>query len=507
MTDPVGFTTTSCLSNSDTYVSIPFTRPPEFTGTIQLISSNPANTLTVNGTPGWGQNQFVYAAGTQSKHYYLLLGTGGSVNPKEGHIFPVTGNAANTLTVDTTTEDLSGLTANTQIMLIPYWTPATAFPPSDAGVSFTPTSSPPTYQTLLRVPNYSAPGINQPYAAEYYFNNDSWQRLTPAGIGDDDPLLPDGYVVVRNANVAPTRPLTALGSVLMKKSAVPLLTSRTQQQDNPVALIRPVNVRLVSTGLAPIDESFTENDQLLLFDNTQTGFDKSPSAIYVFSNGWRLSTDLNTDRGNDVIAPGTALLIRKGSTTDGTIFSSNSPTYVAPQPLTLLQVASRKMHGSGGPIFNVNLPTILNPGVECRSAGANNSYTLIYTFDRAVSDADGATLGQGTGNPPTVSPGPGPKQLTVNLTGITNIQHLIVALNGIHDTQGGTLPSVSSRMDVLIGDANASRNVDSADVTLVQRQNNRAVSASNFPMDINASGNIDSADVTLVQRQNQKRLP
>jgi uncharacterized protein (TIGR02597 family) len=170
-TDPVGFTATSCLSQSDTYVGIAFTRPAEFNGTIQAVSSNPANTLTVNSVPGWVSDQFVYAAGTQSKHYYVLLGSGGTFNPKEGHMFPVTGNGSNTLTVDTTIEDLSGVTANTRIALIPYWTPATVFPASNAGISFTATTSPPTFQTLLRIPDYSAAGIKQPYAAEYYFNN------------------------------------------------------------------------------------------------------------------------------------------------------------------------------------------------------------------------------------------------------------------------------------------------------------------------------------------------
>jgi hypothetical protein len=60
---------------------------------------------------------------------------------------------------------------------------------------------------------------------------------------------------------------------------------------------------------------------------------------------------------------------------------------------------------------------------------------------------------------------------------------------------------------VLPADVNASTNVDSADMTLVQRQNNKPVTSSNFRMDVNASGNIDSADVALTQKQNQKRLP
>src|SRR5438046_8718923 len=69
-TDPVGFTTTSCLGNSDTHLGIPFTRPPEFNGTVQSITSRP---LTVNGTPGWANNEIVYAASTHPTHNYVLL--------------------------------------------------------------------------------------------------------------------------------------------------------------------------------------------------------------------------------------------------------------------------------------------------------------------------------------------------------------------------------------------------------------------------------------------------
>src|SRR5437588_12844779 len=124
-TDPVGLTSTSCLGNSDTYLGIPFTRPPEFTGTVQ--SAN-ANTLTINRTPGWTNNQFVYAAGTQANHYYIVVGNGGASNPKEGHIYSVLSNGASTLTVDTSFDNLTGIAANTRVTLIPYWTPATIFP-------------------------------------------------------------------------------------------------------------------------------------------------------------------------------------------------------------------------------------------------------------------------------------------------------------------------------------------------------------------------------------------
>src|SRR5438270_11048151 len=70
-TDPVGFTTTSCLARSDTYVSIPFTRPSVFTGTVLSAGSN---VLTFIGTPVWMYNQFVYVLISQSETYMVFIG-------------------------------------------------------------------------------------------------------------------------------------------------------------------------------------------------------------------------------------------------------------------------------------------------------------------------------------------------------------------------------------------------------------------------------------------------
>jgi uncharacterized protein (TIGR02597 family) len=163
-----------------------------------------------------------------------LVGGGGTSNPKEGHTYFVTGNGTNTLTVNTTLDNLSGITANTQIVLIPYWNPGTVFPPSDANISFTPTTSSGAYKTQLRIPDYSAAGINFPYAPVYFFSNNVDGTSSNVGwwaVGNnttdrgDDPLLPEGHFVMRNINGAPTLPMTALGAVLLKKLTVPLMTS------------------------------------------------------------------------------------------------------------------------------------------------------------------------------------------------------------------------------------------------------------------------------------------
>lgn len=500
-TDPVGSITISCLANSDTYVGIPFTRPAEFNGTINTISSNPANTLTVNGVPGWLPNQFVYAAGSQSKHYYVLLGDGGIPYAKEGHVFAVTSNGSNTLTVDSTTEDLSGVTADTRLTIIPYWTPAAIFPASDAGVSFTATGSPPTYQTLLRIPNYSAPGINQPYAAEYYFNNGAW-RLVADGLNNppdrgDDRLLPNGYFVVRNANGAPSRALRSLGSVLMKRIALRLLAAPASKQDNAVAMIRPVGVSLDATGLAPIDNSFLQNDQLLLFNNRQAQFNKRPYRTYTYNDGWRLGSDAVTDHGKDVIPAGSAMILRKAASPASSVFWINPPTYVTATTLLPLQAASRKSHAGVG-TFDVNMPIVGAKGIEPRSGGIAGDHQIILTFANNVSLTSASiTPGQNgaaaLAGPPIVNG----KRITLSLTGVTNPQVLTVNLTGVSD--GSVLSDLAIPVGILAGDTNQDQRVNAKDVNRTKAASGHVVNRSNFTTDVTVDGQINVDDTNFVK--------
>ena len=352
-TDPVGFTSISLPANSDTLINPPFTRPVAYVG---AITSAADSTITVSGSP-WSANQFVYMQSVQRNHYYALIGPASTTNPKEGHIYTVVSNSMNSLTVDTSQDNLVGIPANAQLLVIPNWTPATIFPASDANISFTPTTSSASYKTQLLIPDYAAPGINQGYATTYFFssnvdgtvNNIGWRIVGDNTTShDDDPLLPDGYMAVRNQNGAPALSLTALGSVLTKKLAVALDTSAAspsvlgQQQDNAVSMVRPIDVTLNNTGLTPDDGSFvatrpsTSNhlisggDHLLVFSNSNVGFNKPPSAIYYYTTpgGWRSTKDPLNDHGNDIIPAGSALIVRKAPTTTGqSVYWTNSPTY------------------------------------------------------------------------------------------------------------------------------------------------------------------------------------
>jgi uncharacterized protein (TIGR02597 family) len=337
--EPVGFTTTSLLANSDTLISIPFTRVPEFAGAVQSIAGN---VITVAGNPGWTTNQFVYISGLQSKTYFVLIGGGPGLNPKEGHSYYVTANGTDTLAVNPGGDTLTGITASTRVIVIPYWTLATIFPPSDAGISFTPTTSTSIYKTQLLVPDNTASGMSLPVTTYFFSNN---VNGTPNNIGwravgsntidrGDDPLLPSGHLMVRNLNGSPALPLKGIGAVLTKKFATPLRSLASQAQDNAVSMIRPINVTLNQTGLSPNDGSFAVKDQLLLFDNSVAAIDKQPSAVYYYSAGrgergnWRLFGDAVGDHGNDAIPAGSAMLLRKAQTaSDTTVFWINAPTY------------------------------------------------------------------------------------------------------------------------------------------------------------------------------------
>ena len=346
-TDPVGFTTIDCLANSDTYVSVPFTRPPEFVGAVQSISGN---TITVSGSP-WAANQFGYVAGSQPKTYFVLIGPHASSNPKEGNYYTVTGNGTNTLTINPEGDDLSAIQPQTQILVMPYPTLGSVFPVSDANVSFVPSASALSRRTQILIPSYGASGINLSTSSTYYYLNDannpsnsSWKRVGGPAAGEDpnktnwndQPFVNSGYFIVRNGATATK--LTHLGSVLMKKSSIPLITRSAGPQDNFVSVVRPTDVKLkdlglISSGAFTPSTGLSRKDQLIVFNNSAAGLNKSAAATYFYlNNAWQkvggTTPEEDPDAGNHVIKTGSGFIIRKAATAGGeTVVWKNAPTY------------------------------------------------------------------------------------------------------------------------------------------------------------------------------------
>jgi hypothetical protein len=178
-------------------------------------------------------------------------------------------------------------------------------------------------------------------------------------------------------------------------------------------------------------------------------------------------------------------------------------------PLT--SVVSRKTHGSAG-TFDVNLPLVGTRGVECRSGGSTNDYTLVFTFPNNLVSVGGALVtghdpAGGTGSVSGTAMGPNPNRYTVNLTNVSDAQYITVTLNNVVDSTGNAADVVGPQMGVLVGDVNANGLVDGNDVSGVQGQTRQPVTSANFREDVNASGGIDGNDVSITQGHTRTSLP
>ena len=162
---------------------------------------------------------------------------------------------------------------------------------------------------------------------------------------------------------------------------------------------------------------------------------------------------------------------------------------------------SRKIHGATG-TFDIPLPLAGNPGVECRTGGAANDYQIIINFMNPVT-VGSVSMAFGIGSVSSFSVNG--SEVTVNLTGVTNVQRITVMLFDVND--GTHMGNVPVSMGVLIGDVNGNAAVDSSDAKLTKAQVGRPVTGSNFRKDVNADGSINVADVAQVNANVGTALP
>ena len=172
-------------------------------------------------------------------------------------------------------------------------------------------------------------------------------------------------------------------------------------------------------------------------------------------------------------------------------------------PVTVNSIVSRKMHGGAG-TFDIVLD---GGGIECRSGGATNDYTLVFTFANTLTNVSNANVTSGTGTVSSSNIGGDAHQYIVNLTGVTNVQQLTVTLNNVQDSAGHFSGSVPGTMKVLVGDTNGNSSVNSTDIAQTKAQLGLPVTGTNFRTDVNANGSINSTDVGLVKSNVGTSLP
>jgi uncharacterized delta-60 repeat protein len=217
-------------------------------------------------------------------------------------------------------------------------------------------------------------------------------------------------------------------------------------------------------------------------------------------NNWSLTAlHLPTDQNFFIRARG---YYRTGQRNGSESIEESVRNAFIPTPPAPSQIVSRKSHGGAG-TFDVALPLAGNAGIECRSGGTGNDYQIIFTFPNAVTFTN-ATLSSGTGSVINSS-GNGTTTATVNLTGVTNAQKILVTLQGASD--GTNAGNIIVPMTVLIGDTVGNGNVNASDVTQTGSRVGQTTNASNFRSDVNANGSINASDVSLVKSRVGTPLP
>jgi N-acetylneuraminic acid mutarotase len=185
------------------------------------------------------------------------------------------------------------------------------------------------------------------------------------------------------------------------------------------------------------------------------------------------------------------------------------------QPSTpvVQSAVSRRTHGSAGD-FDIDLPLTGTPGIECRTSGATNDYTMIVTFGGNITVTGNppaqVTLGTGcvgSSGTCTGSVSVSSNVVTVPLTNIANAQTIDVRINGVNSGADTPATDFTIPMSILIGDTNANGTVNTADVALTNAHLGQAVDATNFRSDVSANGIINAADVSLVKSHLGTGLP
>src|SRR4029077_18380020 len=168
-----------------------------------------------------------------------------------------------------------------------------------------------------------------------------------------------------------------------------------------------------------------------LYGTTSLGGSPDAGTVFAINTDGTGFTTLHTFTGGSDGAYPYGGLILSGNTLYGTASSNYGPGYGTVFRLSLAPVAqdafSRKVHGGAG-TFDIPLPLTGNVGVECRTGP---TYEMIVDFPSAVT-LTGVDVTSGTGMVSSFS-GSGTSTITVNLSGVTDVQRITVTLRNVND--------------------------------------------------------------------------
>ncbi len=318
-TTPVGAVSMEALANSDTPYVPTLVRPAAYEGSI----AGGGGGEYALASAAFQVGALEYSEGEQSNTYYLQILSGQAA----GHHSTVISNTENSVTLEFESDILSMIQVGDRVVIRPYWTLATLFPPAEAGVSYFASTSNLSSgrKTEVIFPDVSGVGINKSATAIYYYNQ-FWRRVGSSTINRGDVIVPlDAYVVIRHNNVAENSRITCVGEVDLGQFFIPLGAVSGGRNDNLVAYNRPVDSTLGQLGLESVFTPSTSNlssgrgDELLVFDPSIPIKNRPVSAIYYYNQFWRKVGQSSQDQADAVIPAGSALVIRKQSVVAGSV--------------------------------------------------------------------------------------------------------------------------------------------------------------------------------------------
>ena len=171
-------------------------------------------------------------------------------------------------------------------------------------------------------------------------------------------------------------------------------------------------------------------------------------------------------------------------------------------PLQLTGAVSRKTHGAAG-AFDIPLPLTGTPGVECRSG--SGTYTLVFTMNNSPVSGN-ASVTTGIGNV-SGSPTFNAYTMTVNLSGVADVQKITVTLSGVTDNFAQVMPDTPVSINMLIGDTTGNKSVNATDVSQTKLRSGSATTGTNFRSDVTLSGSINATDVSQVKSNSGHGVP
>ena len=253
--------------------------------------------------------------------------------------------------------------------------------------------------------------------------------------------------------------------------------------------------------------------QVMLTALPNFGMPTTATITNVWANGIPLNTSDGTHWQGTIPAdsrPGPQTVYGLAKQNNGAI-ATHIGVYTTQLPPPPQSVISRKTHGGAG-VRDIPLPLTGTPGIECRTGGPTNDYTLVATWGNSITvtgnpqaqvTSGSGTIGSGgvsNGGMVTVSG----NTVTVPLTNVANAQTINVTLFGVMNGPGSS--NIVIPMSRLLGDTGGNGAVSSTDVLQTKTQVGQSV-GTNFRADVTADGTINSTDVTTVKLQSGTALP